>query len=71
MNKKNSQTLSNTANHLNEMSEYQPSPNEDVMIKLVRVLANLAINEQAGTLLATRADLFEILLKILGKHFTL
>ena len=48
------------------MSELEPNPNEDVLIKLIRVLANLAINEIAGAEIANRADLFEILIKILG-----
>ena len=33
----------------------------------MRVIANVAINERAGTEIASRADLLEILLKILGK----
>ena len=39
------------------------------MIKLIRVIANLAINEDAGLVIANRNDLFDILLKILGKLF--
>jgi hypothetical protein len=36
------------------------------MIKLIRVVANLAINENAGNVIANNVELFEILLKILG-----
>lgn len=36
------------------------------MIKLIRVIANLAINEEAGSEIANRVDLFDILIKILG-----
>ncbi len=50
-----------------DLNENEPNPNEDVMIKLIRVIANLAINEDAGLVIANRNDLFEILLKILGK----
>lgn len=49
------------------LNENEPSLYEDVLIKFVRVIANVAINEEAGTTLANRPDLFEILLKILGK----
>ena len=52
-----------------DLNENEPNPNEDVMIKLIRVIANLAINEDAGLVIANRNDLFEILLKILGKLF--
>jgi hypothetical protein len=51
---------------LNDIDENEPNPNEDVMIKIVRVIANLAINEKAGYLLANKQDLFDVLLKILG-----
>lgn len=47
------------------LNESEPSLNEDVLIKFVRVIANVAINENAGAILANRPDLFEILLKIL------
>jgi hypothetical protein len=56
----NDQNLSNNTNG-------EPNPNEDVMIKLIRVVANLAINENAGYTLSNRQDLLDILLKILGK----
>jgi len=52
-----------------DLNENEPNPNEDVMIKLIRVIANLAINEDAGLVIANRNDLFEILLKILGELF--
>ena len=48
------------------INENEPNSNEDVMIKLIRVVANLAINDNAGYLLSNRPDLLEILLKILG-----
>jgi hypothetical protein len=51
---------------LNDIDENEPNPNEDVMIKIIRVIANLAINEKAGHLLANKQDLFDVLLKILG-----
>ncbi len=57
----------NKSSSLNDIDEHEPNPNEDVMIKLIRVIANLAINEQAGVLLANKQDLFDVLLKILGK----
>ena len=37
------------------------------MIKLIRVIANLAINENAGNIIASNPEIFNILLKILGK----
>lgn len=36
------------------------------MIKFIRVIANLAINENAGEQLANRQDLLDTILKILG-----
>lgn len=51
------------------MNENEPSPNEDVMIKLIRVVANLAINEEAGFEIANRTDLFDLLLRILGNIY--
>ncbi len=51
---------------MDESSENEPNPNEDVLIKFIRVLANLAINEKAGSDIANRSDLLEILLRILG-----
>jgi armadillo repeat-containing protein 2 len=50
-----------------EINEIEPSPIEDILIKLVRVIANLAINEKAGTMIAQRNDLMQVLLNILGK----
>lgn len=46
-------------------NESEPNLNEDVLIKFMRVIANIAINEQAGLIIANRSDLFVILLKIL------
>jgi uncharacterized protein YbgA (DUF1722 family) len=43
------------------------------MIKIIRVIANLSINEQIGNELAKREDCLNILLKILGffsKYFS-
>jgi hypothetical protein len=65
MNTKNNTSNSSNLNEIDENEE--PNPNEDVMIKLIRVVANLAINEHAGGLLATKPELFDVLLKILGK----
>lgn len=50
-----------------EINEKEPNPNEDVLIKYVRVVANLAISEDVGEKLAKREDVLDILLKILGK----
>lgn len=47
------------------MEESEPTSCEDVLIKFMRVIANIAINESAGALIANRADLLEILLRIL------
>ena len=33
---------------LENINENEPTPNEDVMIKVIRFIANLAINEDAG-----------------------
>ncbi len=49
-----------------EINEREPTENEDVMIKIIRVIANLSINEQIGNELAKREDCLNILLKILG-----
>lgn len=49
-----------------ESNEREPTENEDVMIKLIRVIANLSINEQIGFELAKREDGLNIMLKILG-----
>ena len=57
--------------NLKDIDENEPNSNEDVMIKIVRVIANLAINEKAGCLLANKQDLFDILLKILGLNLKL
>ena len=43
----------------------EPNECEDVLIKLIRVLANLALNETIGTSLASRQDLLDQLLVIL------
>ena len=43
----------------------EPNECEDVLIKLIRVLANLALNETIGTSLASRQDLLDQLLIIL------
>ena len=53
-----------------EEEETEPTDNEDVMIKLIRVIANLAISEQVGLQLSERLDLIDIILKILGKFNT-
>ncbi len=49
-----------------ELHEREPTENEDVMIKLIRVIANLSINEQIGYEISKREDCLDILLKILG-----
>jgi hypothetical protein len=71
----NPTSLYKSNNNLNENDQNssnntngEPNPNEDVMIKLIRVVANLAINEDAGYTLSNRQDLLDILLKILGKY---
>ncbi len=38
---------------------------EDVLIKLIRVIANLAINEKIGADISSREDCLDILFKIL------
>lgn len=48
-----------------EINEREPTENEDVMIKIIRVIANLSINEQIGNELSKREDCLNILLKIL------
>ncbi len=47
------------------VEENEPNTYEDVLIKFMRVIANVAINENAGATIANRPDLLEILLKIL------
>lgn len=56
----------NKLKNLEDINENEPNPNEDVLIKFIRVIANLAINEEAGDRLASRQDLLDVLLKILG-----
>jgi hypothetical protein len=51
---------------LENINENEPTPNEDVMIKVIRFLANLAINEDAGVELANTKDLIDVLISILG-----
>ncbi len=51
---------------LENINENEPTPNEDVLIKVIRFIANLAINEDAGVELANTKDLIDVLLSILG-----
>lgn len=52
-----------------ELNEREPSENEDVMIKVIRVIANLSINEKIGLDISLRGDCLDILLKILGIYY--
>lgn len=45
-----------------------PSEAEDVLIKLVRVIANLSINPSVGASLATNHRIVGLLIKVLGKN---
>lgn len=63
---KSNSSLNETGQNTNNNNNGEPNPNEDVMIKLIRVVANLAINENAGYTLSNRQDLLDILLRILG-----
>ncbi|CAF1030134.1 unnamed protein product, partial [Brachionus calyciflorus] len=59
------QSVQNSNNNSEELNENEPNSNEDVLIKYVRVIANLAITEEVGGVLASRPDVLEILLNIL------
>lgn len=43
------------------------NPNEDAVIKIIRVFANLSINEKIGNDISSREDFLELILRILGR----
>lgn len=55
----------NGASAVNDQEAGSSNESEDVVIKLIRVVANLALNEQVGTALANRSDIVELLIEIL------
>lgn len=58
-------TEANNGHDVEASCNVEVNESEDVVIKLIRVVANLALNEQVGSMLANRSDIVELLIEIL------
>ena len=60
------------SNQNSSSGESSPSidKTEDVLIKLIRIIANLSINQDIGPLIAANETCVDLLMQVLGKNLT-